>query len=154
LSIPFGVAIPFVEQVLGLTLEAFADGASTLHFRPRPEHCNSFSVVHGGVVMTLLDVAMATAARSVRRDVGVVTIEMKTSFMRPTPARSGATGGDSGGDTDSGALIVGQGRLLHYTRNIAFTEGRVFDAHGNLCAMATGTFRYVPRAVERPMVTD
>ena len=42
----------------------------------------------GGVLMTLLDVAMAHAARSVNRHLpdlgpGVVTVEMKTSFMRP-----------------------------------------------------------------------
>jgi uncharacterized protein (TIGR00369 family) len=148
MSIPFGVAIPFIEQILGVTLETFAGGVSTLHFRPRPEHCNSFGVVHGGAVMTLLDVAMATAARSVMpSDVGIVTIEMKTSFMRPTPAQSG-TG------AASGALVVGEGRLLHRTRNTAFAEARVLDQDGNLCAMATGTFRYVPHAREKPVATD
>jgi acyl-coenzyme A thioesterase PaaI-like protein len=41
-------------------------------------------VTHGGALMTLLDVTMATAARSAacNPDMGVVTIEMKTSFMR------------------------------------------------------------------------
>jgi acyl-coenzyme A thioesterase PaaI-like protein len=28
---------------------------------------------------------------------------------------------------------------------MAFTEGRLFDAAGELCAMATGTFKYVAR---------
>jgi len=148
MSISFGVTIPFIEQSLGLTLEVFEGGASKLHFRPRAEHCNSFGVVHGGAVMTLLDVAMATAARSaVSPDMGVVTIEMKTSFMRPTPARSGA--GDTGG-----VLIIGEGHVLHRTRSTAFAEGRVLDPQGNLCAMATGTFRYVPRAAAQQIATD
>jgi hypothetical protein len=49
----------------------FEDGASRcrrseLHYAPRPEHLNSFDVTHGGACMTLLDVVMATAARSVQ----------------------------------------------------------------------------------------
>ena len=146
MSIPFGVTIPFIQQMLGFTLEVFEGGKSVLHFRPKAEHCNSFRVVHGGAVMTLLDVAMATAARSAMpSDTGVVTIEMKTSFMRPTPAQNGEQ------------LVIGEGRLLHRTRSTAFVEGRVLDQDGNLCAMATGTFRYVPRAAgaeARPVATD
>jgi uncharacterized protein (TIGR00369 family) len=77
----FGVAIPFVEH-LGFELTVFADGRSELMYDPRPEHLNSFAVTHGGALMTLLDVTMAVAARSVQKDMGVVTIEMKTSFMQ------------------------------------------------------------------------
>jgi hypothetical protein len=29
---------------------------------------------------------------------------------------------------------------------MAFTEGTIFDADGNACAHATGTFKYVNRA--------
>ena len=45
-------------------------GESELHYEARPEHLNSFAVTHGGAVMTLLDVAMAMAARSVEQDHG------------------------------------------------------------------------------------
>ena len=127
----FGAHIPFVEA-LGFVLDRFEDGQATLHYTPRPEHLNSFAVTHGGAVMTLLDVTMASAARSVQPDFGVVTIEMKTSFMRPAP-----------GD---GSRLTGEGRLLHRTAKMAFTEARILDAQGRLCAHATGTFKYVPRA--------
>ena len=136
MSLDFGVVIPFVDH-LGFTLEKFEGGESTLHFAPRPEHCNSFGVTHGGAVMTFLDVIMATAARSVQPDMGIITIEMKTSFMRPAPA------------SRAGEPLVGRGRLLHRTRATAFVEGSILDATGQLCAHATGTFKYVPRA-ERP----
>jgi uncharacterized protein (TIGR00369 family) len=82
--------------------------------------------------MTLMDVTMATAARSVAPDMGVVTIEMKTSFMRPAKVASGQK-------------LTGQGQLLHRTRSMAFTEGRIYDAEGQLCAHATGTFKYMAR---------
>ena len=126
----FGAEIPFVTH-LGFALEAFEGGESAIGYTPLPEHLNSFSVTHGGAIMTLLDVAMATAARSVQKDMGVVTIEMKTSFMQPAP-----------GD---GSRLTARGRLMHRTATLAFTEATLFDMQGKACAHATGTFKYVKR---------
>ena len=140
MSLPFGAAIPFVNH-LGFTLEKFEGGQSELHYVPQPEHLNSFAVTHGGAVMTLLDVVMATAARSVEPQLGVVTIEMKTSFMRPAKV-------------PAGVALVARGLLQHRTRSMAFTEGRVYDAEGQLCAVATGTFKYVVRRESANPSTD
>jgi uncharacterized protein (TIGR00369 family) len=142
MSIPFGVNIPFVAN-LGFTLEKFENGQSELHFKPRAEHLNSFDITHGGAVMTLLDVVMATAARSVEPDMGVVTIEMKTSFMRPAKISEGEN-------------LVAKGLLLLRTKTMIFTEGKVYDAAGQLCAHATGTFKYVKRtpSMSSPISTD
>jgi uncharacterized protein (TIGR00369 family) len=123
----FGVKIPFVEH-LGFDLQKFEDGHSEIAFDPKPEHQNSFGVVHGGVSMTLLDVSMAAAARSVDRDMGVVTIEMKTTFMQAARGK-----------------LVGKGHLMHRTATMAFTEATIYDADGKPCAHATGTFKYVQR---------
>jgi len=78
--------------------------------------------------MTLLDVSMATAARSQVPEMGVVTIEMKTSFMQPAigPLRA-------------------KGELVHRTATLAFTQATVFDEAGRACAQATGTFKFVKR---------
>ena len=59
----FAVRIPFVDYV-GLELVSSGAGAAELAITLREELCNSWSVAHGGVTMTLLDVAMAQAARS------------------------------------------------------------------------------------------
>ncbi len=126
----FGVEIPFVNH-LGFELVLFEGGASQIDYTPLPEHLNSFHVTHGGALMTLQDVVMATAARSVQPDMGVVTIEMKTSFMRPAP-----------GD---GSKLTAKGRLIHRTATMAFTEGSVYDDQGRICSHATGTFKYVKR---------
>jgi uncharacterized protein (TIGR00369 family) len=132
----FGVHIPFVEQ-LGFELVVFEGGRSELRYETRPEHCNSFAVTHGGALMTLLDVTMATAARSVQQDMGVVTIEMKTSFMQP--ARG---------------VLHGKGRLMHRTASMAFTEATVYDSEGRACAHSTGTFKYVKRLPAGPANAD
>ena len=39
-------------------------------------------------------------------------------------------------------------------RSMAFTEGRVYDAEGQLCAVATGTFKYVVRRESANPSTD
>ena len=123
----FGVDIPFVKH-LGFDLLLFEGGQSCIEYLPKAEHQNSFSVAHGGALMTLLDVTMASAARSIEPQMGVVTIEMKTMFMQPAQG-----------------LLTGKGRLMHRTASMAFTEATVYDAEGRACAHATGTFKYVKR---------
>ncbi len=132
----FGVEIPFVTH-LGFELTRFEGGHSEIRYTPKPEHLNSFDVTHGGASMTLLDVTMATAARSVDPDMGVVTIEMKTSFMQ---AARGP--------------LTGKGRLIHRTKSMAFTEGTIFDAEGRACAHSTGTFKYVKRLPTGPQSSN
>ncbi|MEO8154634.1 MAG: PaaI family thioesterase [Rhizobacter sp.] len=128
----FQTVIPFIE-LLGMELLKFEDGEAEIALPLREELCNSWSVAHGGVIMTLLDVAMAHAARSPGRagagqsnGIGVVTIEMKTSFMRP----------------GLGCLLA-KGRRIHATASLAFCEATVLDENGALVAQASGTFKYL-----------
>lgn len=130
MTIPFRVRIPFAEH-LGFELQRFHGGEAEITVPPREELTNSWGVAHGGLVMTLLDVVMAHAARS--PDVpdgepqpGVVTIEMKTTFMRPGLGR-----------------LRGHGQLIHRTASLAFCEGRVYAEDGTLAAHATVTFKYM-----------
>ena len=62
-KLQFPLRIPFVEE-LGLELWAFGDGKAELRVDLADAHLNSWAVAHGGVLMTMLDVAMAHAARS------------------------------------------------------------------------------------------
>ena len=129
-KLKFPLRIPFVEE-LGLELWGFGDGKAELRVDLEAAHLNHWEVAHGGVLMTMLDVAMAHAARSASTHSpmhapGVATIEMKTTFMRP-------------GEGQLRAL----GKLLHRTATLAFTEGSVFNESGQLCAHATATFKYI-----------
>jgi uncharacterized protein (TIGR00369 family) len=124
--------IPFVH-LLGMQLQRLENGEAEITLPLREELTNSWSVAHGGVTMTLLDVVMAHAARAPDPATGevpsgVVTVEMKTSFMRPGLG-----------------TLVAQGKLLHKTASMAFCEGSVRDAEGTLIAHATGTFKYMKR---------
>jgi uncharacterized protein (TIGR00369 family) len=129
---PMGFEIPFVNWV-GLQMVFYKDGKSLLKLAPRSHHMNSLEMVHGGVVMTMLDVGMATAARSAAREESdteleprVITIEMKCSFMKPS----------------TGELRV-RGIVLSRTRSMAFCEAEIVDAQERVCAKGSGTFKYV-----------
>jgi uncharacterized protein (TIGR00369 family) len=119
--------IPFARH-LGFEITKFGNGESELRYTAKPEHLNTFDVTHGGAVMTMLDITMASAARSETPEIGVVTIEMKTTFMRPAVGP-----------------LIGRGKLLTRTATMGFTEAKIYDAQERLCAHATGTFKYVKR---------
>jgi len=127
----FRTRIPFVD-LLGFELLRFDPDVAELAIDLREELTNSWGVAHGGVTMTLLDVAMAHAARTPSPlggelpAGGVVTIEMKTSFLRPGQGR-----------------LVATAKRLHRTASLAFCEGTVRDTAGVIVGHSTGTFKYL-----------
>ena len=120
------VEVPFLSD-LGVMVTEFGGGRAALALDVQRRHTNSLGNTHGGVVMTLLDVAMAMAARS-HDDRGPgtnVTVEMSTSFMRASSGR-----------------VTAHGVCLHRTATLAFCEAEIRDADGALCAKAKGTFKF------------
>jgi uncharacterized protein (TIGR00369 family) len=118
-----GRRIPFAQH-LGVRLREKGGGRAVFELELRPELMNSFNAAHGGVVMTILDLAMAIAARSMDETaVGAVTVEMKTSFI--------AVG--------KGTLIA-EGKCVHHGSSVTFCEGEARDTSGRTIARATGTF--------------
>jgi uncharacterized protein (TIGR00369 family) len=76
--------------------------------------------------MTLLDVALAVAARSkVEFSMHVVTIDMSVSFVRPGSGKLTAVGYAIGGGS-----------------SVCLCEGELLDENGRLVAKAIGTFKY------------
>jgi uncharacterized protein (TIGR00369 family) len=117
--------IPFVTHLKILT-ETLGEGEARLSLPIEPHLTNSLGTVHGGVIMSLLDVALCTAARTLHRDsVGVVTIDMSTSFI-------------GGG---SGARLVAEARVLKDGRTMSFVEGEARNEDGSLVAKAIATVR-------------
>jgi uncharacterized protein (TIGR00369 family) len=117
--------VPFIEH-LQLTREHAEAGQSRVSLELRPELLNNHAGGHGGVVMTLLDCAMAHAALS-RVDYAreVVTIDMHIAFMRPASGRLVATGRATGGG-----------------KSVCFCEAHITAEDGEVAAQAMGTFRY------------
>ncbi len=113
------------------------DGTATLTLDIKPFHLNRSDVLHGGVIMTVLDAACGYACTAGHDDPdypGLVTVSMTCNFV---------------GIVDEGrvrveAVQTGGGRRL------VFTEAKVFDEHGDVIATATGTYkRLAGRAVAK-----
>lgn len=123
----FLVNIPFIQE-LGVEFISGGIGKAEVALDLEPWHLNSWSVAHGGVIMSLLDVAMAVAGRSLFPDAGGgVTVEMKTSFLQPGKA---------------GARLTATGHAFHRSSTMAFCDGEVRDEQNKLIAKSLGTFKY------------
>lgn len=128
---PFPGNIPFLEDI-GVEFLGMGNGEAQVALTLEARHMNSWHVVHGGLTMTMLDVAMAMAGRSHAPEVQAsVTVEMKTSFMQ-----AGGRPGDR---------IVARGKVLHHSTSMSFCEGELWNGD-RLVAKAMGTFKYLRRA--------
>jgi uncharacterized protein (TIGR00369 family) len=117
--------IAFVAHLKILT-EELGKGTARLSLPVEERLKNSLGTAHGGVIMSLLDVAMCTAARTLHPDsVGVVTIDMSTSFI--------------GGGT--GAKLFADARVLKDGRSMSFVEAEAKNEDGSLVAKAIATVR-------------
>jgi uncharacterized protein (TIGR00369 family) len=117
-------ASPF-HAGFGITVEDARSGEVRLGWEARGEHRNLQGLVHGGVLATLVDIAMGLAVRTAvgpgRRH---VTIELTVHYLRPTaPGR-----------------IEAVGTTLRVGSQIAFAEGSVVDASGRVLVRASGTY--------------
>ncbi len=81
----FGADIPFAAHC-GIEPIDFVDGRTRLRVRAAPEHTNNLGIVHGGLICTLLDIAMGTVARCTLGH-PVLTLDIRRASSRPAAAR-------------------------------------------------------------------
>ncbi|CAB3712353.1 MULTISPECIES: PaaI family thioesterase [Achromobacter] len=124
----FGLTIPFMHFI-GLVPESIAPAYARTSLPWRADLTNSRGDVHGGTLMSVLDFTLSAAARgSADGTEGMATIDMNTSFLSP----------------GTGDLVI-EARCLRKGASIAFCEGEVRRADGELVARATATFKIIRR---------
>ena len=112
---------------LGLTYEVMEDDRAVVSLELDEDKRNVRDVAHGGVVASLMDIAMGTAAAGGNYETRkryVVTLELKVNYL--APARGNKL-------TAEAKVIRGGGRTY-------VVEGRVVTDLGEECAAALGTF--------------
>jgi uncharacterized protein (TIGR00369 family) len=118
---------PFAK-LLGVELVREDDQGSELWLDVREDHQREGAIVHGGVMMSLLDMAMAaTVARTLKEGERTMSVTINTEFMRPF---------------SSGRLIA-RARLERRGRTMGFPVGELTDAEGKMIARATGVWAIV-----------
>jgi len=103
-------------------------GMATLEIEPR--HLNRLDIVHGGVILTLLDHACGAAlTHGSSKELGkaAVTVSLNATFLRA--ARSGK--------------LYGIGRCIKRGQSIAFCEAVIEDETGAAIAKASGSFKLI-----------
>lgn len=115
---------PFTDWMQVYELKGDGRGIC-LQVQQRKELSNRHGVVHGGALATLLDSAMARAARAIpgiREIAG--TIDIQIQFLQP-----------------SSGLLTATGRVEHASNTLAFCRGEIFNEAGQLVALASATMK-------------
>lgn len=120
----------------GLQMKFFSDDQALFSWLTVPGHlCGWDSLVHGGVVATILDEIMGWTIIHFLKKFGltnVITVEFHKHVQ-------------------VGEQIRAEGRVLEVkAKRQATVEGRLYKGENTLCAQAVGTFRlFTARAVSR-----
>jgi len=119
--------IPLIQH-LRIHTDALGKGSARLSVALEANLMSSMGNVHGGVIMSLLDVALCTAARTLHPEsVGVITINMTTSFIQ----------------AGNSAKLYADARVLKDGRSMSFVEGEAKNEDGSLVAKAVATVRVI-----------
>lgn len=104
-------------------------GRAILEFTAKPEHCHGGRIVQGGFITGWVDSAMAHAAGA-RSKPGtlIATLELKISFLLPVRPHQ---------------QVRAEGWITRQGKSVAFLEGRLRDAEGELLATGSSTARLV-----------
>lgn len=118
------IEIPFMKHCRIERAQA-PDGAARFSVKAVSELTNTRGYAHGGLLMTMLDLALGHAAQgAVEGATSFATIDLQTAFLQP----------------GSGA-ITAEGRVMRAGRNIVFCEGEVRDEDGKMLARGSGVFK-------------
>ena len=121
---------PPAAKLLGWkALEAEPDsGRIRVQFEATRDFTNPMGNVQGGILAAMRDDTMGPAlATTFEKDEFAPTLELKINFIRP--ARPG--------------ILIGTGRVVHRGGTVAYLQGELHNAAGELVATATATARLV-----------
>ena len=115
---------PFYEH-MDLQLEALGGGKCVIGLPYAKHFGNVRGEVHGGIVASVLDIAMSQAVRGSIPDLtDIATISMTANYLAP------ALG-----------VLTCTGTVIRAGGTIAFTEGEMVDEKGTPVCRATATYR-------------
>lgn len=122
-----GEGLVIFDDYLGLETRR-TDGGAEVRLQITEETLNSRGIVHGGVILSLVDQAIGAAASfALGRGRRAVTAELKVNFLAPTTEGS----------------LTAKGRLLREGKRLIVGEAEVMDQDGRLIAKGLGTWAVV-----------
>ena len=107
---PYEYDDPF-EELVGPLGYRIADGRITLAFEAGPHHCNTQSMIHGGMLMTFADYALCLTAVWDQPGERCITVSFNCEFV--AAGRQGDT-------------VESRGEVIRRTGSFTFARGQVF----------------------------
>lgn len=122
---------PPIGETLEFALVELERGRVVFEGSPSRKVFNPIGSVHGGYAATLLDSACGCAVHSsLPGGQGYTTLELKVAYHRALSDKSGP--------------VRAEGKLVSLGRRVAFSEARLVNSDGRLCASATSTLLVFP----------
>lgn len=117
---------PPIGETLDFDLAEIGEGRAVFTGRPSARLFNPLGIVHGGYAATLLDSACGCAVHSrLSAEQSFTTLELKIAYHRALTPQSG--------------LVRVEGQVISMGRRVAYSEARLLDGEGRLCASASST---------------
>lgn len=122
---------PPIGETLDFALVELERGRVVFEGSPSRKVYNPIGSVHGGYAATLLDSACGCAVHSsLPAGQGYTTLELKIAYHRAL--------------SDASGPVRAEGKIVSIGRRVGFSEARLLDAQGRLCASATSTLMIFP----------
>ncbi len=113
---------PFTNG-LGVEIRSINDGKVAVALKIHHEHTNVYGIAHGGVIMSLCDMAMGAACLSLHQK--VVTLDFNINIIKSIP--------------ENNTAFV-KSNIIHNGRSTIVAEAEVYNNEQQLCAKSRGTF--------------
>jgi len=107
---------------LGLEIDEIGKGYCRLHYRVKPEMLNGFENIHGGVLFSASDSALAFACNSH----GIITVALDVTITFTRPAKAGE-------------LLTVEAKEVHLGNKIGVYDITTINEKGELVALFKGT---------------
>jgi len=113
-----------VLNTLGIQTLYMGQGITGIRICPGPEYSSAGNRVHGGIIATIIDVAMSRASLTVTGRL-CRTVDIHLTYMAPALE-----------DIE----LIAEARVVHAGQTLVAVEGTVVNQTGRLILKSTGTF--------------
>ena len=114
------------DNPMGLHLDFWEDGEDVVsRWTPTADYQGWIDTLHGGVQSLLLDEVAGWVVTRKLQTTGV-TSKMEVQYVKPISTYD--------------SLLTIRARVSRQMRNVAFIEGEIYNAHGEVCTKATLTY--------------
>lgn len=117
---------PPVGSLIGVGDFVAEKGKVSVGFEPAEFHYNALGTVHGGVIATVIDIVMGSAAHStLKAGQGFTTLTLELKYHRAVTVKSGR--------------LTATAKVITRGRDIVTAEANLIDKNDRLFANATST---------------